>query len=117
MSEMTKGRNFQLWEYHVSHGSLLIRSPVDLNFDLNIDIICTGVEYIAAPRHLGEITVCSPEEEDVKIVEGILRKKVPPSRVWVLKSSHARFLIAAASLQVREYRGGRFDSPFAEPHS
>ena len=40
------GRTFQLWEYRVSHGSLLIRSPKGEDVAMNIDIICVGVERV-----------------------------------------------------------------------
>jgi hypothetical protein len=47
-------RAFQLWEYKVSHGSLLIRSPKGPEISTNIDLVCVGVEYPAAPRHIGD---------------------------------------------------------------
>ena len=50
-----KNRNFQLWEYHVSHGSLLIRSPKRGEDTKNIDIVFAGVEYMALPRHLKSV--------------------------------------------------------------
>jgi hypothetical protein len=43
-------RTFQLWEYRVSHSSLLNRSPKSPGVSTNIDLICTGVEYLAVPR-------------------------------------------------------------------
>lgn len=77
MSELTKGREFQLWEYRVSHGSLLIRSPAGPGFETSIDIICVGVEYLAAPRHLGEITVSEATGAEIESLEEILGKKLP----------------------------------------
>lgn len=112
MSELTKGREFQLWEYHVSHGSLLIRSPASPEFQTSIDIICVGVEYLAAPRHLGEITVSGATEVEIASLEEILAKKLPPSRVWALQGSRQRSLLVAAALKVQEHLGDIFDSPF-----
>lgn len=43
-------RRFQLWEYRVSHGSLLIRSPRGVGFSQNVDFVFVGVEYLAVPR-------------------------------------------------------------------
>jgi len=113
MFELTKGREFQLWEYHVSHGSLLIRSPAGPEFDTSIDIICVGVEYLTAPRHLGELAVSEANDAEIGRLEEILRKKLPRSRVWALECSHERFLVVAAALKVQEHRGDIFDSPFA----
>jgi hypothetical protein len=112
MSALTKGRKFQLWEYHVSHGSLLIRSPAGPGVETSIDIVCVGVEYLAAPRHLGEIIVCPATEVEVERLEGVLQKKLSPSRVWVLESASGRFPVVGVSLQVQEHRGDIFESPF-----
>ncbi|POZ50297.1 hypothetical protein [Methylovulum psychrotolerans] len=54
------GRTFQLWEYHVSHGSLLIRSPKSLDEATNIDIICSGVDYLSAPRFIYNLEITEP---------------------------------------------------------
>jgi len=112
MSELTKGREFQLWEYRVSHGSLLIRSPAGPGFETSIDIICVGVEYLAAPRHLGEITVSEATGAEIERLEEILGKKLLPSRGWALQGSRQRSLVVAAALKVQEHHGDIFDSPF-----
>jgi hypothetical protein len=99
MSALTKGRKFQLWEYHVSHGSLLIRSPAEPGAETSVDIVCVGVEYLAAPRHLGEITVCPPTEAEVERLENVLQKKLsPPLHVWVLERVSERFLLVGVAL-------------------
>jgi hypothetical protein len=113
MLELTKGREFQLWEYRVSHGSLLIRSPAGPQFEANIDIICVGVEYLAAPRQLGEIVISEATEVEIEKLEDILNKKLPSSRVWVLQGGRHRSLLVAVALRVQEYRGNIFDSPFS----
>jgi hypothetical protein len=112
MSELTNGREFQLWEYRVSHGSLLIRSPAGPGFETSIDIICVGVEYLAAPRHLGEITVSEATGAEIERLEEILGKKLLSSRVWALQGSRQRSFVVAAALKVQEHQGDIFDSPF-----
>jgi hypothetical protein len=112
MSELTNGREFQLWEYHVSHGSLLIRSPAGPEFENSIDIICVGVEYLAAPRHLGRIAVKEASDTEIGELEKVLGKKPLASRVWALQGLRNRFLVVAAALKVQEHRGDIFDSPF-----
>lgn len=114
MSSLMKGRKFQLWEYHVSHGSLLIRSPADPDFETSVDIICVGVEYIVAPRHLEEVTISEATDSEVQKIEEILGKHVPPSRIRVLQGSRQRFLVVAAALKIQEHRGDIFDSPFED---
>jgi hypothetical protein len=113
MSELIKGREFQIWEYHVSHGSLLIRSPAGQQFDTSIDLIFVGVEYVAAPRHLGLIMLTKTSESEISRLSEILHKELAPERVWALQSSHKRFFVVAAALRIEEYRGNIFDSPFA----
>ena len=74
MSELTQGRAFQLWEYHVSHGSLLIRSPAGPEFETSVDMVCVGVEYLSAPRHLGEIDVSQASTTEIsssQLIAGI----------------------------------------------
>ena len=115
MSDLTRGRHFQLWEYHVSHGSLLIRSPSGPGVAAHVDIICVGVEYVAAPRHLGEIKVSPATADEIRHVETLLRKSLPPSRVWALRGSSASCLVVAAGLQIREDRGELFGSAFSRP--
>ena len=113
MSNLIKGRHFQLWEYHVGHGSLLIRSPAWPDFDASIDIISVGVEYLACARHLGEITITKPSRDEVEHVERMIQKGIrPPRQMWVLESATARFLLVAADLQIKEHYGGIFDGPF-----
>jgi hypothetical protein len=112
MSGLIKARKFQVWEYHVSHGSLLIRSPAGPGLETSIDIICVGVEYLAVPRQLGEITICSATEAEMEHLEKILQKKLPSSRVWVLEGAGERYLLVGEGLQVREHYGDIFDSPF-----
>lgn len=112
MSELTKDREFQLWEYHVSHGSLLIRSPAGPGTETSIDIICVGVEYLGAPRHLGEITISEATPAEIKKLEEILGKTLLPSRTWARQSTRQRCLLVAVALKVQEHHGDIFESPF-----
>lgn len=113
MSELTKGRQFQLWEYHVSHGSLLIRSPAQPGDATSIDIVFVGVEYLAAPRHLGELAVSEATADELQTLEKVLQKKLESSHVWALASSLGRFLIVAVAIRIQEHTGDIFDSPFS----
>ena len=112
MVDLLNGREFQLWEYFVSHGSLLIRSPPGSGFRTTIDIIFAGVEYISSPRHLKRISVSAVKDTEIQELGKILGKKVASHRVWVLQGLHMRAIIVAAHMKVREHQRGIFDSPF-----
>lgn len=105
-------RTFQLWEYHVSHGSLLIRSPKDAEVMKNIDIVCTGVEYLALPRFMRGIEVTEPTLEELRNLEQMLGKRLTESSVVILASSDKRYSVVATSFKVEENEMDIFESPF-----
>jgi hypothetical protein len=112
VTSLIKGRQFQLWEYHVSHGSLLFRSPEGVGHRGTVDIICTGVQYVAAPRLVGEIEVARATADEVAEIEKILGKKIQlPEQVYVLETARGRFPLVAVSLSIQEHRGSVFKSP------
>lgn len=110
-------RRFQFWEYHVSHGMALIRSPRTEETLSNIDIILAGVEYLALPRHLGGLQVQEALPSEVERVEMILAREVVPDRVWALVCNNTRHIVVAAQLVVRESNMEIFESPFDEDPS
>jgi hypothetical protein len=100
-----------LWEYHVSHGALLLRSPEGEGNRGTVDIICTGVRYFAAPRHVGEVEVAGATEGEIAEMEKILGKTIRlPEQVYVLKNARGRFPLVAVSLSIQEH-GRLFRSP------
>ncbi len=105
-------RAFQLWEYRVSHGSLLIRSPKGPGISKNIDVICVGVEYLAAPRHMRGLDLAEATTEEIKNLSDLLGKEIQRSRVRVIISEGRRFPIVAVSFRISENDGDIFDSPF-----
>jgi hypothetical protein len=106
------GRTFQLWEYHVSHGSLLIRSPRSLDEATNIDIICSGVYYLSAPRYIPNLEITEPTVEEFQYLQTVIHHPVPMSYIHVLVSNGNRFLVVAASFRIVENTSDIFDSPF-----
>jgi len=114
MSALLIGRKFQLWEYSVSHGSLLIRSPKNNKNKINIDVKFFGIEYISAPRHLGEFQLASPSDNELQKLISILKKDLSPNNVYVLKSKAYRHLIVASKVKIEENKSEIFDSPFVE---
>ena len=79
-------RNFQLWEYKVSHGSLLIRSPKSPGISKNVDLICVGVEYLASPRHIRGFDLVNGTAEEIQELSQLLGKDVAASSVRVILS-------------------------------
>ncbi len=112
MIELLVGRSFQLWDYRVSHGSLLIRSPRKSGHRFNVDIKYFGVEYVAVPRHLKEIVYLEANKDEVKYVERILGKSINKDNVFVLESSTGRHLIVASRMKIEESEFDIFDSSF-----
>jgi hypothetical protein len=109
---LPSNRTFQLWEYKVSHGSLLIRSPRNLISDSNVDIIFVGVEYAEVPRFLVGLNIVEASPDEVRLLEIKLGRQVLPLSVRVLSSGGQRFLIVAANLTLDENKKDIFESPF-----
>jgi hypothetical protein len=111
-------RRFQVWEYQVSHGQLLIRSPkapatlTSPELLTNVDLVCVGVEYMGIPRSLDGIELMSPTPEEVRLLEGLLGKSIPADDVKILVSGGKRFPIVAAHFSLSENDWDIFESPF-----
>lgn len=103
---------FQTWEFKVSHGQLLIRSPKDANHSTNIDLMFSGVEYMDLPRHLGQLEVQQPDETDVSFIGERLAKQGSSDSIFVLTSDNRRYRVVAAALTVSENELDIFESPF-----
>ncbi len=114
---LSSSREFQVWEYQVSHGHLLVRSPQKpasqrspeqtTNFDLHF----WGVEYLELPRQLKGIEIASPNQTDVSRIEAILARPVAPESVTVLLSGGCRFIVVSSGLKVSENEWDSFESP------
>ncbi len=105
-------RRFQLWEYRVSHGSLLLRSPRGPEIPHNVDIVFAGVEFVCAPRLFRGLEFAHGAEEDVGRAAA-LAGDVEADRVFVLLSEGRRHLVIAAGYKVDENQADIFDSPFS----
>lgn len=118
----TDERTFKVWEYLVSHGQLLIRSPKapatgsSPERTTNVDLVCVGVEYMALPRALHGLVVREPTAAEVASVSALLGKPVDGRELRMLESEGRRFPVVATSLSISENDWDIFDSPF-EHHS
>lgn len=111
MSAAYPDRRFQLWEYRVSHGALLIRSPKGADAETNIDLVFSGVEYVACPRMLRGVELAAVTPEDMHRAGEGFGPVVAPDQVFVLLSAGARHLVIAASCRVSENLDDIFDTP------
>lgn len=105
-------RAFQLWEYSVSHGSLLIRSPKTPSTSENIDLICVGVEYLAVPRHMKGLILSEATPREIKDLSQLVGKELEADRVRVIVSDGKRFPIVATSFRLSANLDDIFFSPF-----
>jgi hypothetical protein len=114
----TDDRDFKVWEYHVSHGQLLIRSPKAPATDAsperhtNVDLVFLGVEYISLPRLLRGVMLDRASADDLRLLEATLGTAPAPASVRMLVSGGRRFAVVAASVTVSENDWDIFDSPF-----
>jgi len=114
MIHLFSNRTFQLWEYRVGHGSLLIRSPRGPDLKTNVDIVCAGVEYLAAPRFLRGLEIVEPTLEELQLLEQKLGRSLLASTVRIFASSGQRFPIVAASFKLEENERDIFESPLED---
>jgi hypothetical protein len=71
-----------------------------------------GVEYMEAPRHLPDLEVEEPRDEDVARAEDRLGKTLERQNVIVLSSRGRRYLVVAAMAMVVDTEMEIFDTPF-----
>jgi hypothetical protein len=112
-----RNRVFQLWEYKVTHGSLLIRSPQSPEISTNIDLVCVGVEYLALPRHIRGLDLAEPSGEEVRQLSELLGRPIEASRIRMILSGGQRFPVVAASFRVSENDDDIFASTFPFPRT
>ena len=108
-------RTFQLWEYHVSHGQALIRSPKSgPDQKENIDVLIFGIEYIAISRHLKGITIRRPHPNKIEDLKDSLPKSTDINRqnTWTFLSEGVRhYTIATGGIKVQTSNMGIFETP------
>ncbi len=110
---LDSSRRFQLWEYRVSHGALLIRSPKGPQEDTNIDVVFDGVEYIDCPRMLRGLLLMEGSAEEMRELEGAFGEIRAADRLIVLVSGGVRHYVVASSCRVDENDWDIFESPLA----
>lgn len=113
MKTNLSGRKFQFWQYRVSHGELLIRSPRVGDNERNIDLMFTDVVYTDLPRFFDALEVVEADPLDLARAEERLGKPVVhPERVFVLECQGRRYILVATWLKIAETDMDIFESPF-----
>lgn len=103
METTVEGRFFELWDYTVSHGQLLLRSPRNSEFSRNTDITFGGVKYSELPVNLGRVRFEEPTELDHQHIRRRFAEEYElPTRVFVLCSGEMRYFVVAAYCKVSE---------------
>ena len=96
-------RNFQIWDYRVSHAQMVIRSPGE-NWDgPHLDLHFSDVGYMRIPTLLRGLSIVPATEGE--LTEAMLAMgegRFDASWVWILKSAGSRHLVVAGSLLVAE---------------
>ncbi len=105
-------RNFQFWQYRVSHGELLVRSPKDAVCPRNADLMFAGVEYVDLPRFLPSMEVEEPNNDDLARARERVGKPVERGSVFVLRSHGRHYIVVAAAVKMVESEMDIFESPF-----
>lgn len=112
MNELLKGREFQLWDYLVSHGRMLVRSPNDQHFSNNIDITFAGVEFVSLPRYLPDLFLAQATVHDIEAMREKLGERLDGSQVHVFLSGGKRFFVVAAHMDISESDVDMMEVPY-----
>jgi|SRR5215469_2455402 len=111
-------RSFKVWEYKVSHGMLLVRSPKNLPApERNIDIMLAGIDYFDLPGSCKTLELDDASAEDVAFVEDRLGKRVAAKNIFVFICDSRRHVVVAAGIKVAETEMDLFQSPFDQTGS
>jgi len=106
-------RTFQLWDFHVSHSRLLIRSPKSTNDLLNQDIIFYGVTHLDLPATFFGLDI-------EQLPDGEAGGKFTPtlgSTTFRLMTTGQACFLAAVACKVLENDLDLFDSSLEPPYS
>jgi hypothetical protein len=114
--EEARTRNFQLWEYHVSHGTLLLRSPKGPNggpnATMNLDLLCYDTVYVELPRFLTGFEVVVATDEERARISKAGGPRLAKREIRVIASNGQRYAVVASKFVEQEHAKEIMDSPF-----
>lgn len=94
-------RRFQLWEYSVSHGQLLLRSNPTEYDHVRIELYFKGVSFISLPSSLDGVDVLERSRDSLPGFLARLGNDID-CRAFVLKSKDEEFFVLALALFVHQ---------------
>lgn len=101
-------RRFRVWDYGVSHGQLVLRSPGEEEGGPHLDLHFSGVEYLRLPTYLTGIRLVTAGAVELDEVAGALPAPRREGReIFVLSSEARRFVVVATELRIVETEGPR----------
>jgi hypothetical protein len=95
-------RTFRLWDYNVSHGQLLLRSPKSQEHRRNLDLIFIGVDYAALSSTLAGLSVVQSTPDERHRLSAVLGRVVEAHETYVLICGSHRHVICAAGFALNE---------------
>lgn len=95
-------RMFKLWDYHITHSRLLIRSHKTISHPKNIDIMFFDVDYVELPTILPHLEIVEASAEERSRAEQVMARPVAAERVFVIASQARRYLIVAGGMRISE---------------
>jgi hypothetical protein len=106
-------RTFQIWEYTVGHGQLLLRSPKADDMPKRIDVLFKNVAAIHLLTTLNSLTISEANEEDqidsqLQVGSQILMDR----KVFLVRSSEFVGYVIAGTVAWHEDEGEYYDPSF-----
>ena len=78
----------------------------------NVDLVCLGVDYIAAPQAFHGPELLPPTSDEIDNLKKILGRTIALENIRILASGEKRFSIVASSFTMSENDWDIFESPF-----
>ncbi len=108
MDNFQSALRFRLWEYTVSHSTLLLRHHEE-DPAFSIDILFSGVIYLDIPDQFSGLAIATPT---VTEEESLLRRchkgkePLPDYQSYLLQTGSSRYFVVASSCCVYEHQRG-----------
>ena len=112
--EFKSDRHFQVWDYHVSHARMLIRSPISPGISTNQDIIFFGVEFVGIPTSFQGLSLATVPRDEADRA-GVPFDEFDDSTAFRLESEGRCYYLVAFACRVLENELDLFDSSLQEP--
>jgi hypothetical protein len=113
MNYQAANRSFQVWDYAVSHGMLLIRSPGE-GEQSTIDLVFHGTQFMSVPRHIGEMSVHDGDANARLVLASLWPNFTDKDEVFVISCDGANHYVVAAGMKVTEHHNGVFWNAFGD---